>query len=1401
MKRILSIITILTLLLVMFPIPAQAAAPADFKGLVLTAPSDVTVTLYTGYSDGSVVKPSYTEEGSTTAYYYSGLTEKYYRFVSSGAGYYTLTQNIYMTSAKANTKTVIDANPGKKAGTGWEPDSVVGYTAESTALALAGTAEDWPEYADVFTTPAFTPGRPAHQMTTQSEMEAYIKALDNVDDNMYIYSIGKSAEGLDIPIVVFSATDLSGANDLASAAKTMDKSKTTILMRSHVHGNEPAAGEAALSIIRRLDENGGDILDKINFCIIPRANPDGAYNFRRYLNNDVDPNRDFMRASSVETVAFLTAQRTLAPEVLFDGHEYLMNSASSVLAPGDIMISMGFTNRNSDEFIRTGTEMMQDVFVAMDKNGLNYRYYNNEFNSYNANIARTYSAHQGTLCILMESRGVNYGLSGYHRRVVSHVITTEALINYVVEHADEIKQIITKEKSDIVSAGTTYEESDQLILSTGYVEDTSLTITGTRVGQTGSTKQVDYTPKVFNVAKRTRPAPTAYVIPAGQDYTQKVLDLTDKQGIAYSFLAPGCAILLQQYTGDTTEASLTDESLVSFPDGAYVFYMNQERGITLAMLMEPDVTDLSSHKGTLAQQGILTPTNGVFPIYRYIHDLNDNGTLDFGEAPSAPSGLSIINPGKPGQTGSIAGLNALYAYEYRTEDETTYTKLPVGTTSITGLKPATYYIRFQATDVSRPSGDTAVTIHYTDLEEYVIYLNSSAPAGGNGHTKESAVNTIEEAYIQLSKLMAHATAGASGKILIVGTYTLVAAPTVLPSHTYPVTITGATPTDGLDYATTESTQALRQIQFNGPTTLENMTLTYSSTQSLSYICAQGHPFTVGSNVNTLPNKRSVYFSIIGGHYDSDGTAASTDLTVLSGTWRNIYASGYYGKLTGDAKLTINGGKASHTIQTGYGGITGGNVLLSLANTSGGSLYCGNAKRGDLSGDVTLDLGENVAIPTICAGSRDEGNVNGTVTIIVDGADLTDTALYGVCQNVNGTGSTVKKSILLVKNGVLGSQESFHEVILDTSEGGTVRSTGALTVDSVVGGGTLELGNADSLTVTGSVSGMTGICIREGTAGKAYVTAANASTESSFVSTGEGLLRKTGSSWYLEALNAPAAAVTTGNLTYRTATLQEALDASGDSVQLLKDNTGDVTVTRDAVLDLNGFDILGTVTVQPDSTLFGMDTQTDDYDISDGICGQIRKVTGNVLGVSETETTDVYLVLGGTENVSFHAVALKINAMVLRPENAGLYFTSDFRGDSAVQEAVESYGVAMSVWEIPTSAQMGIAAKYTRFTTGFGTAQAVTGSLLRNVMKTDNRSSVNSEHAAMPVYARAYIRLHDGSYFFGAAQCRSLQQQVELIDQTFASLDSAQKEGILAMYQTYAEPMAQWNIPNLKAAAK
>ena len=69
-------------------------------------------------------------------------------------------------------------------------------------------------------------------------------------------------------------------------------------------------------------------------------------------------------------------------------------------------------------------------------------------------------------------------------------------------------------------------------------------------------------------------------------------------------------IQLQQYGGTTSEATLTEEKSVTFPNGAYVFTMNQVGGRILANLMEPDVTDISAGNSTLVMAGMI-PSDGT----------------------------------------------------------------------------------------------------------------------------------------------------------------------------------------------------------------------------------------------------------------------------------------------------------------------------------------------------------------------------------------------------------------------------------------------------------------------------------------------------------------------------------------------------------------------------------------------------------------------------------------------------------------------------------------------------------------------------------------------------------------------------------------------------------------------
>lgn len=605
--------------------------PADFKGLVLKAASDVTVSLYSEFDEGAPISPTHTFEGEEEDYYYySGLFGAY-RCKANGSGYYTITKNITMTEEKNQTKTVIDVTPGKMAGDGWEPAALSIYTDELLTGGFSDDLSQWPEYEAVFASPYFTQDHGDHQITTQTQMEEYLKSLDSADDRMYLYSAGTSKlYRHDIPIAVFTTTDLSGASDLEQAAKLMGQDKPTVLYRAQMHGNEPAGGEAALAMIKWLDEDlGNDLLDKLNICVIPRQNPDGAHNYERTVMGGIDPNRDSLRLETPEITAYMQLCQWLEPEIIIDGHEYNAQVVNKNLADGDILVGLGYTNDNTMTFRDISLEVSHLIFDAVAENGLGYRYYSNYVNSANASISRAYASQQGTLFFLLETRGIGCGLAAYPRRIATHIISTETILRFAAENADRIQSTVDAERQNIITNGAIYDMGDTILLDTSAVEDITLRHPSKKFEQlTGLATDNILTPKVYSAVTRSRVAPTAYVIPAGESFTETVLKLMDKHGIEYTFIPEGSTVKLQQYSSAEADL-LTNEKSVTFPKGAYVFCKNQVRGITLSMLMEPDVDDVAEQSSTLVQQGILRATNGLFPLYRYIHNLNAAGFIDY----------------------------------------------------------------------------------------------------------------------------------------------------------------------------------------------------------------------------------------------------------------------------------------------------------------------------------------------------------------------------------------------------------------------------------------------------------------------------------------------------------------------------------------------------------------------------------------------------------------------------------------------------------------------------------------------------------------------------------------------------------------------------------------------------
>lgn len=619
----------------------------SFQGLVLTAAKGVKVTLYTGFDPDTAKKVDpYAVDGNTQ--YYPALQGNYY-YTASGVGYYRVKKNIYMSPEKATTKTVIDATPGKISGLGWEPSNatVKYYTDEFLKNAAPSDKALWPEFGELFTTPAFGENRAEHQHTTQVEMEAFIAGLDDAGDNMYVYSMGTSGRGQNMPLVIFTRLDLTGKTLEEAAALIVADSevagKLTVHHQAHIHGNEQAAGEAALGLIKMLDGAYGEsMLDSLNIYVMPRQNPDGAEdNIRRIPTwGQKDPNTDFAQLETKEVQNIVRMMNLFKPHVVIDNHEGNVAVDNDPVFHGYMLTNARYSVRNSQAFQNLGQAMVMDAHNTLRQRNFAVRYIDNIVNGKGIGTILGYAGNQGILAFLIESPGIAFGCNSYERRVVGAMICITTYYDYLKENLKEVKTIITAEQQRICDAGKTFEESDQLALELAKTKHEEFAYpTPYYNAATGAVKEIHtLIPEVWDTVVRSRVAPTAYVLPAGEDWVADVLTIMDRHGISYQKLPAGSRVLLRQYTGSHEVAELTDETAVSFPNGAYVFTMNTQKAEILTNLLEPDMTNtartLTSGNGHYtATSGethtYIAPVDGVFPIYRYEHDLNAQGCIDY----------------------------------------------------------------------------------------------------------------------------------------------------------------------------------------------------------------------------------------------------------------------------------------------------------------------------------------------------------------------------------------------------------------------------------------------------------------------------------------------------------------------------------------------------------------------------------------------------------------------------------------------------------------------------------------------------------------------------------------------------------------------------------------------------
>ncbi len=275
-------------------------------------------------------------------------------------------------------------------------------------------------------------------------------------------------------------------------------------------------------------------------------------------------------------------------------------------------------------------------------------------------------------------------------------------------------------------------------------------------------------------------------------------------------------------------------------------------------------------------------------------------------------------------------------------------------------------------------------------------------------------------------------------------------------------------------------------------------------------------------------------------------------------------------------------------------------------------------------------------------------------------------------------------------------------------------------------------------------------------------------------------------------------------------LQDAIDDYTSGVIELKvADTGTVTVpeNKTVTVELNGFDLNNVVA---NGTLYVKDSETDDFDVSDGKYGKITgQITGDVQAVPVTNGAGYLKITEDDNSVSFHKVELAVTDMVMSSSQVSIYYNCKFAGDQLVQGEVDQYGMAISLKGTP---QLDAETKqftadcqrswFTQFNAGVNSGSSTR---LYNIMKTTNGYLNNRNNAEAPVYFRAYIQLDDGTYLLGQdyGVGLSLRQLLEFVstDSEWDELADGQKNDLVAMYQNYTRVFNGWNVDKLKNAIK
>ena len=245
-----------------------------------------------------------------------------------------------------------------------------------------------------------------------------------------------------------------------------------------------------------------------------------------------------------------------------------------------------------------------------------------------------------------------------------------------------------------------------------------------------------------------------------------------------------------------------------------------------------------------------------------------------------------------------------------------------------------------------------------------------------------------------------------------------------------------------------------------------------------------------------------------------------------------------------------------------------------------------------------------------------------------------------------------------------------------------------------------------------------------------------------------------------------------------------------TIKLLVD-FDEINVTGDLYLDLNGHTV-GSVTA---NHIFAGDSSA-----TAEAAGTGKLTTTSPVETTETIGSTKYVALKDENGVyTFHVLDLKLSAVTLRTNKAGIYYKAELACDEVLAEQIECYGIAVSILGMPTADFENEA--NTVATKLYGAPEGTfTSGSITNIFREGMSAEKNAARGEIAIYGNPYIQLKDETVLMGSnGTSKSMKDVMEYLNENFASLETAEQETVKAFYAQWADAMTAWNLENLAAA--